>query len=204
MIFTEKKKEDRRTAYSKKMIREALYELMKDRPLNKITIKELCEKADVNRSTFYAHYLDIYDLHEKIIKEYFTKQHQVIQHILSYLSTKEDITSLTTADFYEIALYFVNTIKENKELYKFIYNQNSNAASHISFNNVFFRRIDEMLPDSLHDIFRRSFVFISGGTSVLMIEWLKNECDTPTEQLAKSLAYYYNGVFNGHKFAKNN
>lgn len=185
------------------MIREALYELMKDKPLNKISVKEICEVADVNRSTFYAYYLDIYDLHEKILKEYFTKQHEVIQHVIAMLATKADITSLTTADFYEITYYFVSTIKENKELYKFIYNQNSTSLSHISFNNVFFRRIDETLPDELHNIFRRSFTFITGGTSTLMIEWLKNDCDQSTEQLAKSLAYFYNGVFNGHKFAKN-
>ena len=71
MIPLENKRDDRRAAYSKKMIRESLYELMKTKPLNKITVKEICETADVNRSTFYAYYMDIYDLHQKITKEFF-------------------------------------------------------------------------------------------------------------------------------------
>lgn len=202
MSTNEKKKEDRRSAYSKKMIREALYQLMQDKPLNKITVKEICEVADVNRSTFYAYYIDIYDLHEKILKEFFEKQREVIRHTKAFLATKEDITALTINDFYEITYYYVTTIKADKELYKFIFNRNSTSSAHLSFDNLFFRVIDETLPDELHTIFRRSFMFICGGTSSLFIEWLKDDCSESPERLAKSLAYFYNGVFNGHKFAK--
>ena len=201
---TKKKKEDRRSAYSKKMIREALYQLMQEKPLNKITVKEICEVADVNRSTFYAYYQDIYDLHEKILKEFFVKQREVIRHIKAFLATKEDITALTTNDFYEITYYYVTTVKEDKELYKLIFNRNSTSSGHLSFDNLFFRVIDENLPDELHSVFRRSFMFVSGGTSGLLIEWLKDDCGESPEKLARTLAYFYNGVFNGHKFAKNN
>ena len=68
------KREDRRTQYSKRVIREALYELMQEKPLNKITVTEICALADVNRSTFYAYYTDIFNLHESIIKEFYTVQ----------------------------------------------------------------------------------------------------------------------------------
>ncbi len=202
-MITETKREDRRTSYSKKMIREALYQLMQEKPLNKITVKEICETADVNRSTFYAYFLDIYDLHDKILKEFFEKQREVINHTKAFLATKNDITELTTSDFYEITYYYVMTIKEDKELYKFIFNSNSTSSGHLRFDNMFFRVIDESLPDSMHDIFRRSFMFISGGTSSLLMEWLKDDCSDSPERLAKTLAYFYNGVFNGHRFAKN-
>ena len=51
-----------RIKYTKMFLKNAILELLKEKPLNKITIQELCDKAEVNRSTFYAHYLDIYDL----------------------------------------------------------------------------------------------------------------------------------------------
>ena len=70
----EPKRDDRRTQYSKRVIKESLFELMQEKPINKITVKELCERADVNRSTFYAYYTDIYDLDRKIIKEFFKMQ----------------------------------------------------------------------------------------------------------------------------------
>ena len=67
----ETKRDDRRTQYSKRVIKESLLELLQEKPLNKITVKELCDRADVNRSTFYAYYTDIYELHRKMVKEFF-------------------------------------------------------------------------------------------------------------------------------------
>jgi len=53
---------DQRIRISKKMLKEALMELLKTEPLAKISIKEICEKADINRGTFYKYYIDKYSL----------------------------------------------------------------------------------------------------------------------------------------------
>lgn len=47
----------------------AMLELMKNTKFEKITVKKICEKAKVNRSTFYAHFLDIYDMLDKMERE---------------------------------------------------------------------------------------------------------------------------------------
>ena len=57
---------DRRTEYTRRVIRESVFKLHKKRSLGDITVKEICEDADVNRATFYRNYLDIFDLYEKI------------------------------------------------------------------------------------------------------------------------------------------
>ena len=62
-------KQDRRTRYTRTALRESLMELMLQKGINKITIKELCQRADVNRSTFYAHYRDQYDLLRQVEDE---------------------------------------------------------------------------------------------------------------------------------------
>lgn len=51
---------------TQRLIREAFTGLLKQKPIQSISIKELCEVAGINRGTFYAHYRDIYDLREKI------------------------------------------------------------------------------------------------------------------------------------------
>ncbi|MFD1431103.1 TetR/AcrR family transcriptional regulator [Lacticaseibacillus yichunensis] len=51
-------KNNRRTAYTKAKLQEALLSLLADKPLEKITVSALCAQADVNRGTFYAHYSD--------------------------------------------------------------------------------------------------------------------------------------------------
>lgn len=60
---------DRRKKYTQQVIKQALFELLKDQHLSEITVKEICTRADINRSTFYRNYLDIYDLFEKIEQE---------------------------------------------------------------------------------------------------------------------------------------
>lgn len=63
------KKIDRRTAYTRMMIRKSLYHLLEKKHLSEITVKEICEGAEINRATFYRNYLDIYDLYEKLEEE---------------------------------------------------------------------------------------------------------------------------------------
>ena len=60
---------DRRVQYTKRALREALVDLMRDNHISKISVKALCEAADVNRSTFYAHYQNPRDLLRQIEAE---------------------------------------------------------------------------------------------------------------------------------------
>ena len=60
------KKTDRRTLRTRKAICDAFAELLSEKELHKITVQEIADKADVNRVTFYKHYLDVYDLYDKI------------------------------------------------------------------------------------------------------------------------------------------
>lgn len=60
---------DMRVVKSKKCITEAFLEIRAKKELRKITVKEVCEKALVNKSTFYSHYNDIFDLSDKIESE---------------------------------------------------------------------------------------------------------------------------------------
>lgn len=198
----ERKKEDRRTRYSKMVIRDTLFELMREKPINKITVKELCEKADVNRSTFYAYYADIYDLNRHIIKELFIHQREFINKSIEILSSTPDITKLTLEDYYKIAYAYLSIVKENKELYSFIFHGQANSPVQISYDKVYFSQINKRLPEKYRESFKRSFSFVSGGTTAFFIRWILNDCKEPLEDMAKSLAYYYHGVFNGHKLNK--
>jgi AcrR family transcriptional regulator len=62
---------DRRVKKTKKNIRDALTELMHEKGVKDITVRELSELADINRGTFYTHYKDVFDLLEQIENEMF-------------------------------------------------------------------------------------------------------------------------------------
>ena len=57
---------DLRVRLTHQMLIEAFLQLRREKPLRKITVRELCERAGVGRGTFYAHFLDVYDLNEKL------------------------------------------------------------------------------------------------------------------------------------------
>lgn len=63
------KKESRKVKYTKKVIKEAFLDLLKEKDISQITVKELCEMADINRATFYSHFENIYFLSREIEAE---------------------------------------------------------------------------------------------------------------------------------------
>lgn len=62
--------QDRRIKRTKMLLQNALVDLMLEKAVGKISVKELTQQADVNRSTFYLHYLDIYDMLEQMENEF--------------------------------------------------------------------------------------------------------------------------------------
>lgn len=64
------KREDRRNRYTRMVIKKAYVDLLKqNKNFNEISVAEICRIADINRSTFYIHYLDVYDVLDDLIDE---------------------------------------------------------------------------------------------------------------------------------------
>ncbi len=61
---------DRRVKYTKMVLKESLIKLMKEKPVSRISIKAICEEADINRATYYSHYKDQYDQLHRIEMEF--------------------------------------------------------------------------------------------------------------------------------------
>ena len=60
---------DLRIKKTKRAIRSAFYELIKEKPMEKITVREIAERAEINKTTFYAHYETVYDLVDQLEQE---------------------------------------------------------------------------------------------------------------------------------------
>lgn len=65
----EQKKSNRNALRSRQMIRQAYMELLQEKPYEKITATDIIQRADINRSTFYAHYPDVQGIMDEIMEE---------------------------------------------------------------------------------------------------------------------------------------
>lgn len=74
--------EDRRTKYTRKVIRDAMMELLNTKPYSKISVTEICRLAEINRGTFYIHYYDVDDVLDDILNLSFSGVSGTIDHVL--------------------------------------------------------------------------------------------------------------------------
>ena len=105
------KKKDRRTLKTQKALRDALAELLTEKELQKVTVQEIADKADVNRVTFYKHYLDVYDLYEKI------EQETLVQLGMLVLQLEE-----LPAE--ELFPHLIGYIADNQKIFRMIFSPN--------------------------------------------------------------------------------
>lgn len=104
-------KVDRRVKYTKMVLKESFINLLEQKDITQITIKEICENADVNRATFYSHYSDQYDLLRKI-------EDELLDNIRDYLGELEQGTD--KVDPVMLAERIFEYIKENAKLCKLL------------------------------------------------------------------------------------
>jgi AcrR family transcriptional regulator len=99
---------DRRTIRTKKMIRNALSELIEEKGFNDISITDLTKRADINRGTFYLHYTDKYDLLEKV-------ENEVIQEIQEQTKDIDSINLLNIDALNEPLPFMIKLFEYFKE-----------------------------------------------------------------------------------------
>ena len=81
---------DLRVKKTKRAIRSAFYELIKEKPLEKITVTEIAARAEINKTTFYAHYETVYDLVDQLEQE-------AVSEVVGQLNTAQALLSAPRA-----------------------------------------------------------------------------------------------------------
>jgi AcrR family transcriptional regulator len=82
-------KNNTRTIITRRILKESLLELMQEKPVSKISIKEICDLSEMSRSTFYLHYQDQFELLADIEKEVLEKTFENLRKIDSPMNTME-------------------------------------------------------------------------------------------------------------------
>lgn len=167
----------------------ALLSLLEKKEFEYITIREICEKAGVNRSTFYLHYENTCDLLRETTG-------YVIDSFLSYFTNDRKSISLNLEKCNINELFFITPkyitpyltfIKDNRQIFK-------TSIKHLGtmeFDRVYQKMFDNIFSPVLSRFKfpenERAYVmkfYLSGITAIVM-EWLENNCSESIENITK-------------------
>ena len=132
-------KEDRRVKYTKMVLKESFLNLLEKKDISRITVKEICEDADINRATFYTHYTDVYDLQKKIEDEF-------LDNVEVYLS-QLDKKGKNVNDFI-LAEKIFDYIKDNAKLCKLLLSERGDLSFQKKIMTIVYDKIISELTDN--------------------------------------------------------
>ncbi len=172
-------KMDRKSRYTRMVLQDSLMELMKEKPISKITIKELCEKADINRTTFYKHYTDQFDLLRKIETETLSWADEMIVSIIGQTKKHEMINILE-----ETLQYFADNKKHIQILMS---EQGDHDFQKQLFTLIYSKCGITPISEQSPDLGSRelSYIFIVNGSIGLIQHWLKGDAGRPVKDIAE-------------------
>ena len=188
---------DRRTKYTQSIIKESFINLLKNKDIKKITVSEICQKADINRATFYRYYLDVYDLLDKIEEDFVNE--------LKLASV--DKINYTVGTF---AKDLLTTFTKNKDLAKILYYTNNNSTYFL--NDIMSLAYEKCktkwqkdIPNLPSEDIEYAASYIFNGALGIINYWILNDFDKTIDEIAKiieELAYYgtYRFIYKKNSF----
>lgn len=168
---------------------EALIALLEVKDLEYITVKEICEKAGVNRSTFYLHYETIADLLNEAMgnvnKRFSACFTQNGNDFVSTINSKDlEELVLVTTDYLKPYLQF---IKENKKVYRASFRNPNETQADARYRSLKKYILEPILkrfkiPEKHWNYYIAYYI---EGTMAIIKEWLNNDCQDSVETIIK-------------------
>ena len=174
-----KNSEDRRAKRTRRLLKESLLELMQEKPFSQISVRDVTERADVNRTTFYLHYTDTSQLLQSVEEELLAEAQTLIDAHL-----QQTVAERTLRPVFEPILDFT---VEHRTVCTVLFE--NNEASQITGNlqRLFQRSGGEIVRAWFRprDDRQLSYLleFVACGLIGLIAEWFRRGMDLPREEL---------------------
>lgn len=182
---------DRRVRYTRNMIRHSFLKLLSEKPMGKITVKEICEMADINRATFYAHYEDVYDLLDKIEEEFYMDVHNSASNMM-----KGDYSGI-------MPIEILKMIRNNEELCRAMFGKYGDKE--FLRKLMYFAETDslgdwkKLYPDMGEEKLEWLYSFIVNGCAGIIQKWAQSGFQTEPEEMARFMARMFSSCVKGMK-----
>lgn len=165
---------DARIRYTKMVIKDALISLLKEKPLNKITVKSICDLAEINRATFYKYYSDPFDLLEKLEQE-----------MLSQLQNSLKSSAKSFRDVFRLILI---NIQNNGENYRSLFSENGDSQFPARIFELYYTHIAEDLREKFPQLspIQREWLysFTAQGCCGILSRWISGGMKESVEDVS--------------------
>lgn len=173
-------KDNQRSRLTRMLLKNAYMHLMHEKIVGKITVKDICEGAEVNRSTFYLYYNEPND----ILKEL---EDETISLVVESLNS---IGSLNEApnDAKEYLMSFLHYVRKNDELLRTLLVENSDPHFRRKLLAVALNMAETSFDVPLPSEYKSGiYLFIVSGSIELLVDWIKNDYKTSEVKMCKLL-----------------
>lgn len=161
-------KENQRIALTKRLVRETLIILLRTTDLSRISIRELCEKAGINRTTFYNHYGSQYDVLMELSRNYLN-------------DIESALTSATVTDREEVhkrVAFVFHYIEEHLEVSRILINSSLDPDFPVKLFSIpkISALFEEQLPIDMDQAVKKAaFTYAVSGSYSLIREWINKD-----------------------------
>lgn len=140
MVKEKVKKEDLRVVKTKKNLYQGLLMMMKEKAFEDIKVSDICHVALINRSTFYDHFCDKYELLDALIKE--------LQNNLAEKLAENNIYSNSKEYYIKMIDLFFDHVGENIDIYRAILKKNNNSILMNMVYNTILKNTEQVMLES--------------------------------------------------------
>ncbi len=176
------KKNESKYFYTAELMDQALLELLEKKDIEFITVTEIAKKAGVNRSTFYLHYDNVYELLEETID-------RLNREFIGAFETKSPPNINSKDDAFLITenqlIPYLEFCKKHKRVLRLVHQKphlfQKNLAKKRMYDKVFYPAISQFIKEETKKVY--TLEFFTEGVVGIIHKWLDLDCVTPIEEL---------------------
>lgn len=154
-------------------IKKAFIEIMEEEGFSKLNVKKIIDRAKINRSTFYAHYMDKYDLLEKIEDQFLNGLKDIEIPVPEEVIIEK---SFSTEYFLTHVEFVISYLKENGKLMTLLMSDKGDPAFSNKLNEVLKQIwLDKKITDKLSIPQNYAIAAVTGMITSVIVEWVKSD-----------------------------
>lgn len=182
------KSADLRVVRTKQAIRSALIALIEEKGFEAMSVKDITEKANINRGTFYSHYEDKFDLMDKCQQQLIEEMEiKIIRNIPQLIEGMKQIQDFT------VPVPLFEFLHHNKSLMKALLGPKGDAGFQVKMKEflstaLFERNKDVLVAGNLLVPPRYLSAYIASAHIGVIQEWLNGDTDEPPEEIARIIS----------------